>query len=70
MAMRLTLLESDRSLLRSSELITLSVAVHAAVVGLVALTEGLAYHVLIDAWPADEAARQVEAGIAALYEPA
>ena len=36
MAMRLTLLESDRSLLRSSELITLSVAVHAAVVGLVA----------------------------------
>ena len=36
MAVRLTLLESDRSLLRSSELITLSVAVHAAVVGLVA----------------------------------
>jgi TonB family protein len=36
--MRLTLLESDRSLLHSAELITLSLAAHIAMVGLIATT--------------------------------
>jgi TonB family protein len=47
--MRLTLLESDRSFLQSAELITLSVAAHAAMVGLIVATASGTFRL-----PADE----------------
>lgn len=47
--MRLTLLESDRSFLRSAELVTLSIAMHVTVLGFIAVTPAGSFRL-----PADE----------------